>query len=303
MNFAYSLAIAGALIFSLAGAGCISGTHGGPAYSVDQKGVLAVTCAEVSFNETVLSANETLTFSRIVMHIPDGDVVIYLSSPKQPKAAVLYIPGAGEKMRGHADRMVRYAAAGYAFMFVDPRGNGAETPGIPFSEQLLRQDYSRFSKDNDLWPQYYQTICDISSARQYLSSRLGVPVYAAGSSNGGRYAAVATGVDRLFAGYIGISTTDWGILESVKGQGTSEDIVRYTASLEPSTYLTEITPRPVWVFHAKNDPVIPFESGKTFFDKAGEPKKFIEFTGSHGINSDTDEKILYQLEQIYGTGG
>ena len=94
--------------------------------------------------------------------------------------------------------MVRYAAAGYAFLFVDIRGNGGQTPGYPFNPS---QDYSLFEKGE--WPQYYLTVCDLVAAQKVLSGRFNIPVYAIGSSNGGRYAAVATGVDPGFSGYVG----------------------------------------------------------------------------------------------------
>jgi predicted peptidase len=124
-----------------------------------------------------------------------------------------------------------------------------------------------------------------------------------GSSNGGRYAAVATGVDPDFAGYIGISTSDWGILDSANQAGDKGDIIRFASSLEPSTYFKKISPRPVWIFHAVNDTVIPFDNGRQLFEDAREPKTFIEFSGEHGINSDVDDRILMQWAQIYATRG
>ena len=75
--------------------------------------------------------------------------------------------------------------------------------------------------ENKEWPEYYLTICDISSAQAVLAARFGVPVYAVGGSNGGRYAAVAAGVDKKFPGYVGISTADWGIKDAVLAQGGS----------------------------------------------------------------------------------
>ncbi len=93
-------------------------------------------------------------------------------------------------------------------------------------------------------PQYYLTICDISSARAVLANRFGVPVYAVGGSNGGRYAAVAAGVDPKFAGYVGISTADWGLRDMILNQGGSGDILRFATSLEPSTYLPGDLPTP-----------------------------------------------------------
>lgn len=281
-------------------AGC-TGTPATSSYSVDNNGILELTCAPAANTEEMLFSNGTYTKSRIVFHTENGDVVSYLGAPQQPKAAIVYAPGAGEKLAGHEERMVRFASEGYAFLFVDTRGNGGETGGIPFSQQMIQQDYAKFEKGT--MPQYYMSICDLVSARKMLAGKYKVPVYGIGSSNGGRYAAVAAGVDPQFAGYIGISTSDWGLRDSVLGQGYSGNPVRYATSIEPGTYLGRISPRPVWIFHAKEDPIIPFESGKTFFEKAREPKTFLEFSGTHGINSDVDNQIIMQWAQIYAPRG
>jgi hypothetical protein len=275
-------------------AGC-TGTSAQPGYSVDNNGVLSVTCAPVTTTEEVLFSNATYTKTKIVLHTQSGDVVIYLGAPEHPKAVIVYAPGAGEKIAGHEERMVRYAAAGYAFLFVDTRGNGAETPGYAFNPQ---QDYNLFVKGQ--WPQYYLTVCDLVSARALLAERYGVPVYALGGSNGGRYAAVAAGVDPKFAGYVGISTSDWGVKDAVAQQVTPEDLKRFATSLEPSTYLQKISPRPVWIFHNATDPYIPMDQGRTLFATAGEPKTFFEFNGDHGINTDVDQRLIMQWAQIYG---
>ncbi len=288
------------LVLLAALAGC-TGTPAQSTYTVDNDGILSLSCAPVTTTEEVLYSNETYTKSKIVMHTGSGDVVSYLGAPKQPKAAIVYAPGAGEKLAGHEERMVRFASAGYAFLFVDTRGNGGETAGIPFSPELVEQDYARFEKGE--MPQYYLSLCDLVSAQQILAGKYSVPVYAMGSSNGGRYAAVAAGVDTQFAGYVGISTSDWGVRDSVIQQGYTGAPLRFATSLEPGTYIGRISPRPVWIFHARADPIIPFGSGQQFFEKAREPKTFIEFSGDHGINPDVDERILVQWAQIYATRG
>jgi len=298
MRIVPALVLAAILVASAAFAGC-SGTGTKPSYSVDSNGVLSVSCAPVTTSEQVLLSNETYTKSRIVMHTQSGDVVAYLSAPKRPKAAIVYVPGAGETLAAHDGRMLQYAEAGYAFLFVDTRGRGGETEGVPFGQALIQQDFTRFKSGE--WPQYYLTICDLVNAQKLLSDRFSVPVYAVGSSNGGRYAAIAAGVDSGYAGYVGISTSDWGILDAFTSQGYTGDPVRFAASLEPSTYLTKIPPRPVWIFHNATDPIIPFESGEAFYDKAGEPKTLTEFQGDHGINPDVDSRLLVQWAQIYAT--
>jgi len=286
---------AGILVIFIVLAGC-TGQQATSSYSVDSRGILSVLCAPATTSEEILFKNDTYTKTRIIQHTQTGDVVTYLAAPQNPKAAIVYVPGAGEKPAGHEERMVDYARAGYAFLFVDIRGNGGETPGYTFNPQ---KDFSLFEKDD--WPQYYLTVCDLVVSQDMLSRRFGIPVYAMGSSNGGRYAAVAAGVDPAFAGYVGISTSDWGIQDAVIRQGYTGDLVRFAASIEPGTYFAKISPRPVWIFHAVDDQVIPFEDGKELFEHAGEPKTFIEFSGGHGINPDVDDRIIMQWAQIYGT--
>lgn len=290
------LTIAGILlVVFIAITGCTADTASS-SYSVDRSGILSVSCAPVPSSDEILFRNDTYTKTKIVLHTQNANVVTYLAAPKHPVAAIVYVPGAGEQPAGHEERMVRYSAAGYAFLFVDIRGNGGQTPGYPLNPQ---RDFSLFEKG--YWPQYYETICDLIASRRMLSDRFRVPVYAMGSSNGGRYAAVATGVDSDFAGYVGISTSDWGILKSAIQEGYTGDTIRFATSLEPGAYFKKISPRPVWVFHAVNDTVIPFDYGGQFFRDAEEPKTFIEFSGNHGINRDVDDRILMQWAQIYAT--
>jgi hypothetical protein len=288
---------AGILVVFIVIAGCTE-NQASSSYSVDSNGILSVSCPPASASEELLFKNDTYTKTKIILNTHSGDVVTYLAAPEHPGAAMVYVPGAGEKPAGHDERMVKYATAGYAFLFIDIRGNGGETPGYPFNPQ---RDFSLFEKGE--WPQYYLIVCDLVNARQFLTTRFRIPVYAVGSSNGGRYAAVAAGVDPDFAGYLGISTSDWGIQDAVTRQGISGDPVRFATSIEPGTYFGKISPRPVWIFHSFNDPVIPFEEGKRLFGRAAEPRTFIEFSGEHGINPDADDQIIMQWAQIYGTQG
>jgi dienelactone hydrolase len=281
-------------------AGC-TGTQAKPSYSVDDTGKLTLSCPLEQASEVVLVNNETYTKSKISFHTQDGDVTGYLAAPEKPVAAVVYVPGAGETIESHGGRMLRYAEEGYAFLFIDVRGNGGESAGLPFSQQLIQSDYAKFTQKQ--WPQSYLTICDISSARRYLADRFDVPVYVMGSSNGGRYAAVAAGADPQFSGYVGISTSDWGIRDAFLQQGITGDALRFVTSLEPGTYLADIPPRPVWFFHSESDGIIPIAQGRALYDRAREPKNFTVFGGAHGINTAVDDSILSAWAQIYGTRG
>ena len=288
--------VTGILLVLIALAGCMGQQTFSSSYSVDRNGILSVSCAPVTIREEVLFKNGTYAKTRMILRTRNGDVVTYLAAPEHPRAAIVYVPGAGEKPAGHEGRMEKYAQAGYAFLFVDIRGNGGETSGYPLDPQ---KDFFLFGKGD--WPQYYLTVCDLVNARQVLTGKFQVPVYVMGSSNGGRYAAVAAGVDPDFAGYVGISTSDWGIQDSVIQQGLAGDVLRFATSIEPGTYIAKISPRPVWIFHSKNDTVIPFENGRHLFERAQQPKTFTEFDGEHGINSHVDDQMIMQWAQIYGT--
>jgi uncharacterized protein len=69
---------------------------------------------------------------------------------------------------------------------------------------------------------------------------------------------------------------------------------RFLQSIDPEYAISRITPRPVWVLHATPDTVIPFDDGKRLAGRAGEPKQFIPFNGTHGINEEADR--IYQGE-------
>ncbi|MCX6700490.1 MAG: alpha/beta hydrolase [Methanomicrobiales archaeon] len=274
-------------------AGCTGTPPTERSYSVDSSGVLSVQCPPIQVTETVLSTGANVTISRLVFHTPHGDVFGLLAAPASPKAAFVHAPGAGNKKEGHEGRAVSSAQNGYAYLVLDIRGNGGETPGYPLD---FEKDFNLYQKEG--FPEYYDTVCDMINAQQYLSSRYDVPVYASGESNGGRYAAVATAIDPGFAGFVGISTSGFGragdnptYLESAK---------KFLLSIDPDVYIGAISPRSVILFHAPGDPIIPFGDGRKLYDLAKDPKKFFSFNGTHGVNGEVDQVLIAEYTQIYG---
>lgn len=287
------------LFLAAVGAGCVGeertmvqNATPTPSYAVDSAGHLSLQRSPSAVDETVLVQNDTLTLSRLVLLTPEGNVSCLLSTPAHPKAAFVFAPGATEIGMRHLPQMVRYAESGYAFLFVDIRGNGGDTPGYPLNPQT---DYQKFQVGD--WPEYYLTIADLSDARAYLNRTLRVPVIAVGSSNGGRYAAIAAAIDPAFVGYIGVSTSSF----AVPAQGAPDAARRFLASIDPGNYLGSISPRPVWIFHAEKDPIIPYADGQEFFSHAKDPKEFIPFNGDHGMNSEVDTGILARCAHLYGS--
>ena len=93
------VSIAAVLIMISVIAGC-TGTPGKSTYSVNDKGVLSLTCAPAPSTEEILFTNETYTKSRILFHTESGDVIGYLGAPKEPKAVIVYAPVPGKSLPG-----------------------------------------------------------------------------------------------------------------------------------------------------------------------------------------------------------
>lgn len=273
-------------------AGCMEDPGRQPGtYSVDDEGILTLGCPACSVHETVLSVHDGYTVNRVVFRNGQGDVFAIAAIPDNPVAGFVLAPGAGVKKEGHLGRAEEYASYGYAYLVLDVRGNGGETGGHPMD---LERDFQKFLAGD--WPQYYLSICDISSARIYLQENARIPVYATGESNGGRYAAIAAALDREFAGYIGISTSGF----SRAGDAYTGDARKFLLSVDPETAAEKMNGRSSWIFHAPGDPIIPYSAGRAFFAVLPEPKAFFTFNGTHGQNEETDARILGECAQIYG---
>lgn len=284
----FSFLILVALMF----AACCTGTPGtqSGSYSVDDEGMLLMNCPSCTIEETHLSDHEGFILNRVVFRNPHGDVYALAAIPEKPVAGFVLAPGAGVKKEGHQGRAAAYAAQGYAYLVLDVRGNGGQTAGYPMNLEI---DYQKFLAGE--WPQYYLSVCDVSSGRLYLQEKLGIPVYAVGESNGGRYAALAAALDPQFAGYIGISTSGF----SRAGDEYRGDARKFLLSVDPEIAAMKMKGRSSWIFHAPGDPVIPFAAGQALFAAFPEPKTFFAFNGTHGQNGETDARILGECEQIY----
>jgi alpha-beta hydrolase superfamily lysophospholipase len=267
------------------GAGCIGTGAGVPTWSVTGDGYLDISCpVPPSTNESILEKNASLTLSKVSFKNIDEEVYGLLAAPVNPRGALILAPGAGVTKERERERIEAYAMDGCAALVLDLRGNGGETRGIPFNPEL---DYLAF--DVGAWPGFYATVCDLSVARGIVASRWRVPVYAMGASNGGRYAAIAAATDRDFAGYIGVSTSGFGLAGMRISSGNAS---RFLLSIDPEHAIGKIAPRPVWIFHSREDPVINFTLGQELYGRAGNRKEFIVFNGTHGENAEVDRRVM-----------
>jgi alpha-beta hydrolase superfamily lysophospholipase len=281
------------LVVLILGAGCAGtgpGTGNGPFWAVSGDGYLSLSCPLPStVNQHVLEQNASLNLTEISFRNIDEEVYGLLAAPANPNGAVILAPGAGITKEMEKGRVETYAMAGCAALVLDLRGNGGETPGHGFNPEL---DYLAFNAGT--WPEFYKTACDLVASRELVSARWQVPAYAMGASNGGRYAAIAAAADTGFAGYIGVSTSGFGLA----GNQYTGNASRFLLSIDPDHAIVRITPRPVWIFHSRRDPIINFTQGEELFSHAREPKEFIVFNGTHGENDEVDARV----EQICASG-
>jgi dienelactone hydrolase len=278
-----SAVLLGGLILA---AGCSgTGTSGntGPSWSVSGDGYLSLSCpAPAAVSEQVIETNASLNLSRISFRNIDEEIYGLLAVPPDPRGALILAPGAGVTKDGERERVKTYARAGCAALVLDLRGNQGETKGKPFDPE---RDFLAF--DGGSWPEFYKTVCDLSAARGWMLHWWRVPVYVMGASNGGRYASIAAAADPNFAGYIGVSTSGFGLA----GNRYTGNASRFLLSIDPDHAIGKISPRPVWIFHSKRDTIIPFEQGEELYSRAGNPKVFIVFNGTHGENDEVDARV------------
>lgn len=284
--FIISLVVLAAFVIS---GGC-TGSNGSEDYSVSGDGILSYKISGLPFEMVLSGSGENYSTWDLVMYddVSGEDVYAILSAPPDPVAGIIFVPGAGVPAEAHLNRSQYYAENGIAFLAVDVRGNGGPTKGYAMDPG---KDYDLFLDGQ--WPQYYLIVRDISEARSILSEEYpSIPVYVAGSSNGGRYAAVSAGADSGFAGYFGVSTSGFGDGEEYY----SGDALRFFRSINPDTYVASISPRPVYILHAKGDEIIPFSMGEEFFEIADEPKEFVALNGSnHGMSGEIDDFLISKL--------
>lgn len=257
-----------------------------PAYQVSDTGYLSLQVPPGTVSNSTLKTDGNVTVEELTFTNFAGNVSAVMIAPQNPVGGAVWAPGAGVPASGHIDHLIDYARKGYAVLVVDIRGNGGKTPGYPLD---FEKDYEKFASGE--WPQVYLIISDLIEAERYMHERYGpIPIWMVGESNGGRYAAVAAGIDKKFAGYVGISTSGFD-RQGDQYQGSARS---FLLSVDPDVAGGLISPRPSLIFHAPRDPIIPIESGEKLARTLGDSARFFTFNGTHGFNGEVDQMLIDQ---------
>ena len=66
----------------------------------------------------------------------------------------------------------------------------------------------------------------------------------------------------------------------------------------PLSYIADIAPVPLVLFHSRDDGIIPFYHAEKLFQQAAHPKRLVELRGSHNRLFTVDDNRLKVLEQL-----
>jgi len=287
------------LLCCMIGAGCTGSQKESDiaaSWNLSLDGSITFSLPPCQTDENVQSTADNMTITDLVFRGFAGSVHAILVCPKQPYAFLVWAPGANNPAAGYVDYMTYYPRHGIGVLIMDVRGNGGLTPGYPLN---IERDLDLFVQGQ--WPEFYLNAADMIIARHFLQERYPkTPIYAVGESNGGRYAALAAGADPGFTGYIGISTSGFHQI----GRNYTSPVREFLLSIDPEIQTRTISPRPIILFHAPDDPIIPFAEGEMLAQAAGNETVFFPFNGTHGVNREVDDTIIDLLSaKLKGTRG
>ena len=257
-----------------------------PAWNVSEDGLVKFTLPPATLINKTREQNENITVEDLTLTGFSGDVHAVLVTPPKPEVIIIWAPGANNAASSVAEYLKEYTSRNIAVCVLDIRGNGGGglTPGYPMD---IQKDLNLYL--NGEWPEFYLIAGDLIRLEGYLTERFpSVPVWISGESNGGRYAALAASADQNITGYIGISTSGFGKM----GEQYKTPVRDFLLSIDPDITVPSINPRHVILFHAPEDPIIPYNEGLALAEAAGDNAKFIAFNGTHGVNREVDREIF-----------
>ncbi|NOQ28847.1 MAG: alpha/beta hydrolase [Methanosarcinales archaeon] len=213
-------------------------------------------------------------------------------SGKQVPGIVL-LPGATVTKEGEQG-LARYLCdIRYASIAIDQRNLG----GIN-----MEGDLRMFLNGEE--PTQHKMVYDALSAAEVLRRQPEIDpdrILYLGESNGGRFAIIGCALDERARGVVAISTCGYGIDALVASARMKDpEVIRFYRSVDPDTYLDEISPRTFVMIHSLNDPVISYDSAQQTYIKIGEPKSLhvIEAEG-HGYNASMNPFLEAELARVF----
>ena len=206
--------------------------------------------------------------------------------------AIVLLPGAGVTKENEQGLASIVSSMGYASIALDQRNLGGIDP---------QGDLEMFKKGME--PVEYSMVYDALKATDVLRAQPQIDadnIAIIGSSNGGRFAIIATALDPAVKGVIGISTSGYDTDSLDPARVSDVDAYKFYRSIDPDMYIRQISPRRVIMLHSFNDTIIPYGIAQKTFEKAAEPKAMYNITDStHGYTGSMQIYLEQELRTIF----
>ena len=283
-----------AIILAVIITGCITGQE----WSVDADGFLKYQECEPDYRLTLLEAADNYTLHGVNFTSRGATIEGLLRIPHTGRTedrvpGIVLLPGATVTKESEQGLAEYLCDLGYASIAIDQRNLG----GID-----MEGDLAAFLRDEE--PTQHKMVHDALSAAGVLRDQPTIDparTLYLGESNGGRFAIIASALDSDACGVIAISTCGYGIDAAVaSGQIRGPDMVRFYRSIDPDTYLNEISPRKFVMIHSVNDTIIPYDSAQQTYMKIGGPKSLhTARKEGHGYSAEMNPFLEKELVEMF----
>ncbi len=276
-------------------------------YSVSQAGMLEYRVALPSYTITPGEIEDNSSFSEARFESRGAEIAAILRMPgpeikekikNQNIPGIVLLPGATVTKEAEQGLARHLADLGYASITLDQRNLGGIDP---------QDDLQLFLQGQE--PTEHKMVYDALAAAMILRDRPGIDrerIIYAGESNGGRSAIIACALDKEARGVLAISTCGYGTAAAMDSAGGALDVdrARFYLSIDPESYLRDISPRPLVMIHSRNDTIIPYRLAEQTYALGREPKS-LHTTGcaTHGYCREMDIALKEELEKMAVVAG
>ena len=248
----------------------------------------------IKYTNTLIEDSETYTESKVAFQSKSATIYALMYQPKVPDSpAIIIAPAARAKKEGQDQFARALADNGYAVFVLDQRGVGETVWPVKDPQEELDSFMQKKEESTE-----QLMIYDILKAFDVVRSIKGIDtnnIIVEGESMGGRFAMIAAAIEPRIKGVLIISSSGYGDITG--------PIQTYFDTVNPDKYVQLISPRKLVMFHSETDMVVSIASARATFDKANEPKEFVEMpiTCNHGNCDYIYPDIVKQLESIRNT--
>ena len=216
---------------------------------------------------------------------------LFMPRGKENLPGLVLLPGGGVSKEAEARLASIISNWGYAVLTIDQRGIGETGGNYPNMEE----DYNIFLEGKE--PIQHLSVYDTLKSFDVLGMIEGVDknnIAIAGESMGARYAIIAAAIEKRFKGVIVISSAGFHVKNSNLASNP------YLMSIDPDNYISDISPREVFMVHGTNDSTVNIKDAEYTFSLAKEPKKFFIAEGcKHGYCDKMEEELKEDLIVLF----